>query len=322
MGRGLSLSPCPPPGDSCSLRPLSHIPPPPATLWHPHFWDLCWAHPKNHPGGIQKDPRVGPDSPHLPPAMPLSFPGVKGSIQQPPNFEGLLGHPPALKGGWTQGKGRLGSRWKPAAPAPGASQAGGDFSARFNPSWQVPGGLSRAGDAAWMCTTTTSKCISFLEPRGEAGGIGAAQENACAHPLSPTRVPNSPRSFLFTPFLNTDAFTSREPSWQEVVVLLKSSCFLAKVRPALSPPNLWGSPATGDTSSPFLFSSEQGPGLTWGCAALGRLSQGMAAGGGSEATRTPEAGSCLPLAKSSCGAQLRAGLRTQPGGRTSVFIRC
>lgn len=186
---------------------------------------------------------------------------------------------------------------------------------------QEPGGPSRAGDAAWMCTTT-SKCLSFLEPRGEAGGIGAAQENACAHPLSPTRVPNSPRSFLFTPFLNTDAFTSREPSWQEVVVLLKSSCFLAKVRPALSPPNLWGSPATGDTSSPFLFSSEQGPGLTWGCAALGRLSQGMAAGGGSEATRTPEAGSCLPLAKSSCGAQLRAGLRTQPGGRSSVFIRC
>lgn len=94
-------------------------------------------------------------------------------------------------------------------------------------------------------------------------------------------------------------------------MLQKSSCFLAKVRPALSPPNLWGSPAAEDTSSPFLFSFEQGPGLTWGCAALGwlhplrvptsrrRLSQGMAAGGGSEATRTPEAGSCLPLAKSS-----------------------
>lgn len=267
---------------------------------------------------------MGPDSPPLPPAMPLSFPGGKGSIQQPPNFAHLLGHPPALKGGWTQGKGRLGSRWKPAAPAPGALQAGGDFSARFNPSWQVPG--ARRAEQGRGCSLDVHHHQQVpLLPRAprEAGGIGAAQENACAHPLSPTRVPNSPRSFLFTPFLNTDAFTSREPSWQEVVVLLKSSCFLAKVRPALSPPpNLWGSPATGDTSSPFLFSSEQGPGLTWGCAALGRLSQGMAAGGGSEATRTPEAGSCLPLAKSSCGAQLRAGLRTQPGGRTSVFIRC
>lgn len=139
MGRGLSLSPCPLPGDSFSLRPLSHVPPPPATLWHPQFWDLCWARPKSHPGGIQKDRRVGSDSPRLRPAMPLSVPGGKGSIQQPPNFAGLLGHPPALKGGWTQGKCRLGSCWKPAAPAPGASQAGWDFSARFNPSWQVPG---------------------------------------------------------------------------------------------------------------------------------------------------------------------------------------
>lgn len=105
-----------------------------------------------------------------------------------------------------------------------------------------------------MCTTT-SKCLSFLEPRGEAGGIGAAQENACAHPLSPTRVPNSPRSFLFTPFLNTDAFTSREPSWQEVVVLLKSSCFLAKVRPALSPPPICEGHRPLGTPHPLSYSA-------------------------------------------------------------------
>lgn len=174
-----------PSGDSCSLRPLSHVPPPPATLWHPQFWDLCWAHPKNHPGGIQKDPRVGPDSPHLPPAMPLSFPGGKGSIQQPPNFAHLLGHPPALKGGWTQGKGRLGSRWKPAALVPGASQAGWDFSARFNPSWQVPGARRAEQGRGRSLDVHHHQQVPLL-PRAPRGGRrywGCSGKCLCSPPL-------------------------------------------------------------------------------------------------------------------------------------------
>lgn len=53
--------------------------------------------------------------------------------------------------------------------------------------------------------------------RGEGRGIGAGQENACAYPPSPVYVTNSPRSFIFTLFLNTEPFTSREPSQQKVV---------------------------------------------------------------------------------------------------------
>lgn len=175
----------PPPGGFLQSAPPESHPTTPCHPLAPPVLGSLLGRPKNHPGGIQKDSQVGSDSPHLPPAMPLSFPGGKGSIQQPPNFAHLLGHPPALKGGWTQGKGRLGSRWKPAALVPGASQAGWDFSARFNPSWQVPGARRAEQGRGRSLDVHHHQQVPLL-PRAPRGGRrywGCSGKCLCSPPL-------------------------------------------------------------------------------------------------------------------------------------------
>ena len=46
-------------------------------------------------------------------------------------------------------------------------------------------------------------------PKGRAKVFGLLRKMPVLTPLSPICVTNSPRSFLFTLFLNTDPFTSR-----------------------------------------------------------------------------------------------------------------